>query len=161
MTSDGPMRRPTPAPPPTTAQFARAITLCQAGLALCVLCLYTAALLSPDMRALGWRDLWFVVAVLGIIALAVTSAVGLGKRRWWAWWGALVINVVTALVWIAAIIYIAIETAQITGTDPGMVLVAFSLIGVPMIAISASALRRCWASRNLLTSITWVCVLRR
>ena len=48
-------------------------------------------------------------------------------------------NVVTALVWISAIIYIAIETTQTTGTDPGMVLVAFTFIGVPMIAISAAA----------------------
>ena len=49
-------------------------------------------------------------------------------------------NVVTALIWMAAIIYIAIETAQTTGTDPGMVLVAVTFIGVPMIVISGAAL---------------------
>jgi hypothetical protein len=122
-----------------TAQFARVITLFQAVPALCVLCLYAVALLSPDMRPLGWGDLWFVVGLLGFMALAVTSAASLGRRGWWAWWGAMVTNVVSALIWMAAIIYIAIETAQATGTDPGMVLVAFTFIGVPMIVVSGAA----------------------
>jgi hypothetical protein len=87
----------------------------------------------------GWRDLWFVVGVLGFIALAITSAASLGGRGWWAWWGAMVINVMSALIWMAAIIYIAIETAQSTGTDPGMVLVAFTFIGGPMIVVSVAA----------------------
>jgi hypothetical protein len=140
MTSNGSMRGTHPAPPPLMAQFARAITFCQAGSALCVLCIYMLALLSPDMRPLGWLDLWLVVGVLGFMALAVTSAARLGTRGRWAWWGAMVTNVVTALIWMAAIIYIAIETAQTTGTDPGMVLVAVTFIGVPMIVISGAAL---------------------
>lgn len=73
------------------------------------------------------------------MALAVTSAATLSRRRGWAWWGAVVTNVVTALAWIAGIIYIAIETAQATGTDPGMVLVAVIFVGAPMIVISSVA----------------------
>jgi hypothetical protein len=134
------MRGPDPAPPPLVAQFARAITLGQAGPALCALCLYAVAVLSPDMRPLGWADLWLVVGLLGIMTMAAASAAGLANRGWWAWWGAMVTNLVTALVWIAAISYVAIQTAQATGTDPGMVLVAVTFIAVPMIVISVSAM---------------------
>jgi hypothetical protein len=136
MTSNGPMRGPVPGAQSLTVQFARAITFFQAVPVLCLLGLYTIALLSPDMRPVGWGDLWFVVGMLGFMSLAVISAARLGRRRRWAWWGAAVTNVATALVWMAAIIYIAIETAQTTGTDPGMVLVAFTVLGVPMIIIS-------------------------
>jgi hypothetical protein len=51
----------------------------------------------------------------------------------------MVTNVVTALAWIAGIIYIAIETGRTSGTDPGMVLVAATFVGVPMIVISGAA----------------------
>jgi hypothetical protein len=68
------MDGPDPARPPLTFQVARVITLVQAVPALCLQCLYTGAVLSPDARQVGWRGLWFVVGVLGFVALAVTSA---------------------------------------------------------------------------------------
>jgi hypothetical protein len=122
-----------------TLQFARAITISQALLGLCVLGLFTIAWLPPQTRRLHWADFAFVVGALGFTALAVTSGARLSSRERWSWWGAMVTNVGAALVMTAAIIYIAIETAQTAGTDPGMVLVAVTFVGLPIIAISAVA----------------------
>jgi hypothetical protein len=138
--SNGPVLGPV-APHPWTFYAARAITVAQAVLAFGGLSLYAIAVLSPDMRRpFGWADIWFVLGMLGFMALAVTSSAGLRPRkRGWATWGAIATNLVMALAWIALIVSVAIATARSTGTDPGMVLVAVTFLGLPTIVVSVAA----------------------
>jgi hypothetical protein len=128
---------------PTAALVARAITFLQGGLGWFGLALFVPALLSPQ-RSFGWG---LVLGLLGSLAqavLALTSGLAMGGRRPCAWWGALATNLTAIAVWIAVIVWIAIDTSQYTpppeDVDSGMVLVAFVVVGLPAMAVSLAAI---------------------
>jgi hypothetical protein len=120
-----------PPSPPEAAQLARAFTAIQAGLPL----IASFAFLFPA-KNVGWAEnLVPGLGALAALALVLSSAVGMGRRRRWAWLGALAMNVVTASAWIVLTVWLAHDG----GGPEGMVGFVVVLFGLPTIAAAAAA----------------------
>ncbi|MGS2615637.1 hypothetical protein ACVCAH_14100 [Micromonospora sp. LZ34] len=120
--------------------MARAITFLQAVPVGLAALFDVIILIAPMSRPAYWSDLWFIAGGLSLSGLAVLSAARLTPGRRWAWCGSVAVNAALIFAWIAAIAWVYIDTAGIKGTDPGMVFVSMLFVGLPMIAISVTAI---------------------
>ena len=125
---------------PWQARVARAITFLQAVPVGLAASLDVIILIAPMSRPMYWSDLWFIVGGVSLSGLAVMSAARLAPGRRWAWCGSVAVNAAMVFAWVAAIVWVYIDTAGIKGTDPGMVFASVLFVSVPMIAISVTAI---------------------
>lgn len=125
---------------PWQAQVARAITFLQAVPVGLAALFDVIILIAPMSRPTYWSDLWFIVGGLSLSGLAVISAARLAPGRRWAWCGSVAVNAAMVFAWMAAVVWVYIDTAGIKGTDPGMVFVSMLFVSLPMIAISVTAI---------------------
>jgi hypothetical protein len=136
---NGSMAGPTRRLPPQ-AQIARGMTFLQAVPVTLAAAVDLIILMTPGARPAYPSDRWFIGGGLALAGLAVISAARLRQGRRWAWSGTMAANVATALAWTAATVWIYLHTAEIDGTDGGMLFVSMMFLSLPMIAISATAI---------------------
>ncbi|RZU75944.1 hypothetical protein EV384_4524 [Micromonospora kangleipakensis] len=140
---------------PWQAQVARAITFLQAVPVGFAALFDVIVLIGPMARPMYWSDLWFIVGGLSLSGLAVMSAARLAPGRRGAWCGSVAVNAAMVFAWVAAIVWVYVDTRGLKGTDPGMVFASILFVSLPMVAISVTAIGLLSVRSVLRCCFTW------